>query len=173
MARVFVVDANVINAFQTERLCGDPGAVNEALAALLKVGHIAMDEGNLCKQEWVDCAAGTYPLAITDWFNDRLVDQSIQLYPLAKSPPRKALLQIGLPRKDHKWVLLAASASALAIISEDIDFLDCTKKTAHPTVKLKIRRTCKGPTQKWILKQTGADVWLTEVALRKCAALQP
>ena len=117
----------------------------------------------------MDCAAGTYPLALDDWVADRLIEQKIWLYENGNEPRAKALFSEGLPKKDHKWVVLAKTCEAKAIISQDIDFIDCKNKCANAKVKAKIRGRESGPTKKWIKKETGADVWLVE-SVRSCLA---
>lgn len=158
----FVVDANVMNSFQLERKMACEDVAHQALSVMFLNGHIALDEGDLCKQEWLNCAAGKHPFALETWLADKLVEQKIWLYPLGKAPSRKEMLAEGLPPDDHKWVLLAMSSSARAIVTCDIDFLDCRKKKADSKEKAKIRSKRKGPTQKWIKRCTGADVCLIE-----------
>lgn len=159
---VFVVDANVMNAFQAERAAGREATCHSAIKSVFDCGHIALDDGGHCKQEWLECAAGTFPLALEDWIADRLVEQRIQLYPNGREPRSKEMFREGIPRKDHKWVVLAKTSKAVAIVSDDIDFVDCKKKKCDAKTKEKIRAKGKGPTKKWIQKTTGADVWMIE-----------
>lgn len=154
---VFVVDANVINKFQGERLA-DPGLAHEALASIFSCGHIALDEGGQCRQEWIECAAGTHPFALDDWINDRLVDQAIQLYPTTPDSMHKALTALGMPKKDHKWVRLAIATAAASLVTEDVDFIDPTKKKADEKTKSKLKATCKGPVSKALRKCFGVQV---------------
>ncbi|WP_265529272.1 hypothetical protein [Sphingomicrobium marinum] len=149
-----------MNGFQNERAKDVVDEHIEAIEAILEAGHIGLDEGGHCEQEWLDCAAGAHPLALKDWIADKRVEQKIRPYEMPTDPDNKSLNALGLPRKDHKWIRLAKCSDAEAIISNDIDFLDCKKKRANAKAKAKIRENESGATSKWISKNVGCSVWL-------------
>ena len=67
------VDANAIHQFQEERIKSAPGDAHACVEAITANDCIALDEGGLCLQEWVDCAGGQFPFALTDWVADQAI----------------------------------------------------------------------------------------------------
>jgi hypothetical protein len=135
-----VVDANCINAFQFERIHELIGTAFNAITHILTVHHIGLDDKMLCQQEWIDCAKGPDRLSLHDWISDQLASGKIVYYPShADAAVSKKLSELGLPKKDVKWFLLAKACTALALISEDIDMY-------HPPAKAwthKKKEKCK------------------------------
>jgi hypothetical protein len=99
----FVVDANAIHAFQTERIRDLAGEAHAAIEAILAEHCIALDDDKLCLQEWIDCAGGKFPFALIDWVADQAAIGRLRYFPLANNGCRQGLRQKGLPQRDHKW----------------------------------------------------------------------
>ena len=154
----FVIDANAIHAFQAERVNENPGDAHAALTAIYKDDCIALDDSDLCLQEWLNCAGGTAPYALLDWVGDELVAGRIRLFPLSDNSCRKHLLSVGLPQSDHKWVRLAIGCGGRRIVSGDIDFFDPTKKNASGRIKEAIRKSRSGKCSKQLKKNYNIEI---------------
>jgi hypothetical protein len=120
----FAVDANAIHAFQKERISQSPDVGMSAISAIIEKHVIAIDIERLCYQEWLDCAAGTYPFALQDWITFQIGDGKIEFHELAPNTCRKKLLEYGLPQRDHKWIRLSIGCKGFRLVTEDIDFFD-------------------------------------------------
>lgn len=154
----FAVDANAINAFQRERIEQNSGIAHTAIAAILSEHCIAIDDEKLCLQEWMDCAGGKFPFALSDWIADQVALGKIRLFKLSPPCCGKALKGQGLPKKDHKWVRLALGCGGKNLVSGDIDFFDPSKKAASGQIKDAIRQSRKGPLSKFLNKEYGIAV---------------
>ena len=66
----FVVDANVMNFFQAERVSGVSGAASSAIEKICTASFIALDSDGHCEAEWTACAGGSPPLELKDWIAD-------------------------------------------------------------------------------------------------------
>jgi hypothetical protein len=154
----YVVDANVMNHFQDERINDIDGDAHKALDAIFAKSCVALDEQGLCLQEWLDCASGAAPLALQDWVSDMLVAQKIRLFVFSGGNLCKELTGIGLPKKDHKWVRLAVSSDSDAIVTEDVDLFDPSKKGQSAAITQAIKQSCKGPVSKFLKKKFGIHV---------------
>lgn len=155
----YVVDANVMNLFQSERFKGETGPASESLDLMTLHSFIVLDAGGHCQDEWIACAGGKPPIALEDWIADMFVRQKIQLVPMISDSMHQELTGHGIPKKDHKWVRLARSSSADVIVTEDIDLFDPTKKNACTApAKAKIKSSRKGPVAKFLRKAYKIDV---------------
>lgn len=155
----FVVDSNVMNYFQQERVCSTPGMAHEAIATIVQIGSIALDTEGQCEAEWLECAGGVEPLALKDWIADMMVSERIQLHNYKCDSMFKELSNIGIPKKDHKWVRLARSVPSNYIVTEDIDLFDPQrKKNCTAAAKEKIKESCKGPAAKYLGKKYNIKV---------------
>lgn len=155
----FVVDANAINQFQKER-ASEPDDGVRAIELILEHSYIVLDEGGHCKQEWMDCAAGSFPLALADWLADQLAAGRVRIVEMIKNPPFKALRQIGVPKKDHKWIQLAVTDNSKFIVTNDIDLIEPKAKNSSNQIKDRIRSQCRGSVQKFLDKRLGITVCL-------------
>lgn len=153
----YVVDSNVMNYFQIERKNDEYGTFQNAIDIITTNSSIALDDGEICMKEWLSCAEGAYPLALSDWINDMLVAQKIQLFEMSSDPKYNVLKNLGIPKKDHKWIKLAYGSNSEHIVTEDIDLFDPKKKNASQKVKKKIIINCKGPVARF-LKKKGIEV---------------
>lgn len=165
----FVVDANVVHVFQEERVREDPGIGSAAISAVFGIGFVALDAEEKCQTEWMNCALAKYPLNLMDWIADRMVDGKIKYWPLGDQPSFKEMTAQGIPKPDHKWIRLAKSSSAVAVITNDIDLIDCKLKKASAKIKAKVRASGRGQTKRYIKKQTGADVICCEEVENFCS----
>lgn len=154
----FVVDANAIHAFQEERVAETEGIAVSAVSAILEKSHIALDKEEICYQEWIGCAGGKFPFALSDWVSDQLISGGIVLYGLAPNTCRKRLTQLGIPQKDHKWVRLAVGSGGFRLVTNDVDFFDPTKKKAPANVKAKIKDNRSGECAKALKKEYNVSV---------------
>lgn len=154
----FAVDANAIALFQKERISRQEGEGAAAVNAITSENCIALDATNLCLQEWLNAASGSFPFALQDWINDMIATGKIRLYPLAPNDCRKRLLSYGLPQDDHKWVRLALGCRGNVIVTGDVDFFDPAKKKHSAEVKLKIRSSGRGSCSKALLKDFAVEV---------------
>lgn len=153
----FVIDANVMNYFQMERVNGE-GVIHGAINSIFEISCIALDEDGKCRQEWLDCARGTHPLALDDWINDKLVEQKIRLFRASRQNIFKDLTKLGIPSDDHKWVKLSIGCEASALVTEDVDLIDPTKKKASEKTKSELKENCNGPVAKALRKHYGVFV---------------
>lgn len=158
----YVIDANAIHAFQEERINGVEGEAHLALRSIFMSDCVALDEESICIQEWIDCAGGAFPFALTDWISDEIVSGHIKIFSLSDNTCRKLLLQLGIPQKDHKWVRLAIGCNGRKLVSGDIDFFDPSKKQASRSVKQAIRSARRGPCVKALKKAYRVDVLCLE-----------
>lgn len=155
----FVVDANVMNCFQLERIAGSDGLACSALNMIVSVGYIVLDESGLCEAEWIACAGGKPPLALQDWIADMFVAHRIRLIRLQNENLYTELKKLGVPKSDHKWVRLAISAESGIIVTEDIDLFDPTKKmNCSSATKSRIKRDRTGPVSKYLRKKYAIEV---------------
>lgn len=154
----YTVDANAIHAFQKERSEDLVGPAHDAINSIFASDCIALDEGELCLQEWAACAGGSFPLNIRDWAADQMVVGKIRNFPLCSNTIRKELLSIGLPQDDHKWVRLSIGCEGRVIVTDDIDFFDPTKKNASAATKEKIKSSGSGPCSKKLSKKFGIKI---------------
>ncbi|WP_447762210.1 hypothetical protein [Sphingopyxis panaciterrae] len=168
----FVVDANVVHVFQEERIREKPGVGCAAISAIFGAGCVALDSDETCQAEWLNCAMAKYPLNLMDWIADRMVDGKIRYWPLGDQPPFKELTAQGIPKPDHKWIKLAKSSAAVAVVTNDIDLIDCKLKKAPAKVKAKVRAAGRGPTKRYIKKKTGAEVLCCEDVENFCASIR-
>jgi hypothetical protein len=150
-----VVDANVVNRFQQERLLENPDTASAAIDLVMSKGYIILDVEGHCQAEWMGCAEGAPPLALSDWIADRLVDQDIRLANLCSDSMFKILSGLGLPKKDHKWVRLAIGGQAPVLLADDIDFFDPTQKGKSAAITKKVRSSGRGPMAKYLKKEHG------------------
>lgn len=164
----FVVDANVINYFQKERISGNAGPALIALDSIFGCGFIALDDTDLCKQEWLDCAAGSYPLALQDWVSDKLIEQKIKLFAMKNYNIYKCLMKLGVPKPDHKWVRLALSSDSKNVVTEDIDLIYPSKKCAAANTKEAIKKKCAGPAKTGIKKNFGIEILCCQHVPERC-----
>lgn len=154
-----VVDANLINLFQSERTQAIEEVAHAALAAILANGFIVLDESQHCESEWLSCAVGTYPLALADWIADKLREEKIQLIEFTCNSMYQELNRLGIPKKDHKWVRLARSANSPLIATDDIDLIHPEMKERCDSKRLKgIKLSGKGPVAKHLRKVYGISV---------------
>jgi hypothetical protein len=167
----FVVDANAIHCFQTERITAQPGVGHLAIDAITASNCIALDNQKLCLQEWLDCAGGQFPFALADWVGDQVVAGKIRFYGLSSNKCRKDLLSVGLPPADHKWVRLAVGCGGRKLVSEDIDFFDPSKKKATAEVKKKLKERRKGPCVKHLKNSYGIQIMCLAHVVAETAAL--
>lgn len=159
----FAVDANAIHAFQEERISGVESVGHAMINRIFERHLIALDEGGLCLQEWLDCAGGAVPLALSDWVNDQLAVGLIRQYRLSRSI-HKELQNIGLPQKDHKWVRLAIGCEGRTIVTNDVDFFDPKLKNSNENLKNNARQN-GGACSKILKKKYDVEV----VCIRKFA----
>ena len=155
--RPHAFDANAIHAFQQERKSEANGPARAALERIFNGDCIALDEDGLCLQEWLDCAESAVPFALGDWVADQMIHGRIRSFPLCTENLRKMLLNLGLPKKDHKWVRLAIGCGGNLIITNDIDFFDPKKKNASAQQKKKIKEN-GGSCSKFLQKKLGVEV---------------
>ena len=158
----FAVDANAVHDFQRERIEQRKGIAHSAIDAILGEHCIAMDQEKLCLQEWLDCAGGKFPFALTDWIADQAAVGRIRFFPLSSNTCGQSLRKQGLPQKDQKWVRLALGCGGRKIVSGDIDFFDPTKKNASSRTKGSIRQKRKGPLSKFLRKEYDVEVMCLE-----------
>ena len=159
----YVVDANVMNMFQSERFNGAAGLACSALDEITDNSFIVLDETGHCKDEWISCAGGKPPIALEDWIADMFVRQRLQLATFINDSMYQELNNQGIPKRDHKWVRLARSANANVIVTEDIDLFDPKKKNACTSAaKAKIKSGRKGPVAKYLKKSYKIDVICVE-----------
>jgi hypothetical protein len=158
----FCVDANAIHEFQRERITERPALGHAAIEAIRTVGCIALDIEQLCLQEWIDTAGGSFPFALKDWIANELITGRIRYYPLADNSCRAILNQFGLPQKDHKWIRLALGCKGRVLVTGDIDFFDPTMKSADAKQKSKIRAARSGPCAKGLKKKLGIEIMCLE-----------
>jgi hypothetical protein len=158
----FCFDANAIHEFQRERITENPAVGHAAIAAVRVLGCIALDFEELCFQEWLETAGGKFPFALTDWVAGELNAGRIRYYPLADNTCRVRLNQLGIPKKDHKWIRLALGCGGKRLVTGDIDFFDPTKKSASAKIKSKIRAARTGPCAKGLRKEYGIEVMCLE-----------
>ncbi|WP_157123645.1 hypothetical protein [Allosphingosinicella indica] len=146
-----------MNYFQHERLT-ERGIAHDAIDAIFREASIALDEEGKCQQEWLDCAAGKFPLALSDWINDKLVERKIVLF--ADNVPSKfrEFQRLGIPKKDHKWVTLSIASQSRALVTEDIDLIEPRQKSAPAKVKSRIKSTCKGTVSRCLRRDYGVNV---------------
>jgi hypothetical protein len=154
----FVVDANAIHCFQTERITATPGQAHDGINAICAANCIALDTEKICLQEWIDCAGGKFPFALSDWIGDQIVTGKIRFFNLAPNTCRKDLTAAGLPTPDHKWVRLAIGAGAKHLVTEDIDFFDPSQKKASASTKAQLKASKSGPCAKHLRKTYGISV---------------
>lgn len=155
----FVVDANVINLFQDERINDKLEFGAATIEKCSKLGFIALDEQGHCQQEWLECAGGTFPLALSDWIAEMMRMGLIRLIRYNCSSMHQELSSLGVPKKDHKWVRLARSSNSNDIVTDDIDLFDPAKKnSASSAAKQKIKLAGKGPVQKTLKKKYNINV---------------
>lgn len=159
MVSPFIVDANVMNKFQSERVKGTEAVAQDAINSITAATFIALDAEGHCEAEWLECAAGTYPLALKDWIADMMATEKIQLFSYTCASMFRELSGIGVPKKDHKWVRLARSVSADYIVSEDIDLFDPAKKrTCTAAQRRAILESSSGPVAKYLKKTHSLNV---------------
>jgi hypothetical protein len=149
----FIVDANAIHEFQSERIRQENGPAHSAIIGILDSHFIALDADGKCLQEWAACAEGTHPFALTDWIADQMLENKIRLVDIAPNTCRKQLLTLGLPEQDHKWIRLCVGASSERLVTEDVDFFNPRAKTWKANAKMKLKAAKKGPCAKALKKQ--------------------
>jgi len=149
-----VVDANVINAFQTERKSENSSFATSAIEKCFSQGFIALDADGHCQQEWMDCAEGAWPTALSDWIADMFQKELLQLVRVSCDNMFKELSALGIPKKDHKWVRLARCSGSRYLITDDIDLIDPAKKLSATAQKLSaIKISGRGPVCKHLKKR--------------------
>lgn len=154
----FVVDASAISAFQKERISGESAMATTAMGLISKKTPIVLDAEGHCLQEWMDCAAGTHPFALSAWVADQFTAGTIEYGSFCPDTLHKTLNGHGLEKKDHKWVRLCAGATAPYLITNDIDFFDPTKKKGDTKTRIKIMSDRTGPCAKFLRKKLGIEV---------------
>lgn len=155
--RAYAFDANAIHAFQEERLSSIEGAAHAALKRIFLGDCVALDDSGFCLQEWINCAGGKVPFALTDWVSNQLIMGTIREFSLAKLNMFRELSSLSLPKGDHKWVKLAISCGGNAIITNDVDFFDATKKRASEVVKQRLKER-GGACSKFLMRRYGVEV---------------
>ena len=155
---IFVVDANVINYFQKERISDSPDEASEAITEIFSQGAIALDPAGHCLNEWEECAAGEYPFALSDWVTDNIALGNIQYFEFCEHNLFRALIALGIPKKDHKWVRLAIGSDGKKIVTEDIDLIEPKSKKANAKTISDIKLSGKGTASKTLKKQFGVNV---------------
>lgn len=149
----FVFDANVMNTFQKERLLGQLGPCTNAINLAVAAGFIALDQDGQCQNEWVECAGGSHPIALADWIADMLAKEAIQLFPYNCDSMFRELSQLGLAKKDHKWVRLARSSESNNITTDDIDLFSPKDKGCSAKRAQAIKDRCSGSLAKYLKKK--------------------
>ncbi len=160
--RPFVIDANAIHQFQVERISEENGIAHAAIERITRMEAIALDEEQLCLQEWMRCASGSHPYALMDWVSDQLVAGKIVLASLSPNTCRKNLLSVGLPSDDHKWVRLAIGCGGFRLVTNDIDFFDPAHKNSKAAVKTRLKSSRKGKCAKMLEKTYKVSVMCFE-----------
>lgn len=161
-----VVDACSISIFQHERIANVSGIGTKAIDHIFSVGHIALDEGNFIREQWLNTASGSASgLNILDWIADRMQENKIRLVTYPKTTPlNKALSDYGMDLSDKVYVFVAVAGAAKMIVSEDVDFHDPTKKKASGAEKDRIKKTKCGPVCIYLSDSYGINIGdLTEV----------
>jgi len=155
------VDANCIAQFQQERLGLKRGHGLRAIRHIMSNHHIVVDARKACEQEWYDCLKGPIGENLKDWVAEQ--QRLGKIVPVTCSPQpahRAALQRLGFPQSDHKWVCLVASAAAIAMVSEDIDFYDPTRKKSPSRVTDPIKQNQRGPVARYFRRYLGAPVMM-------------
>ena len=106
----------------------------------------------------MDCAAGKFPFALSDWIADQFLSGKLRYFALAPNTCYKYLLKLGMPKKDHKWVRLAIGCGGKIIITDDVDFFDPSKKRSDAATKEKIKINGNGPCSKNLRLEYGVEV---------------
>lgn len=167
----FVVDANAIHAFQNERIGQREDIAHAAIRAIFSKSYVALDTGELCLSEWLQCAGGTYPFALKDWVYDQMAEGRIRLHTMASNSCRKHLVALGIPDKDHKWIRLAAVTAHKKLVTEDIDFFDPSQKIASHAAKEKLKESRSGSCARSLRKDYGIDVMCLRHVETECGGL--
>ena len=153
------VDSNCMHAMQYERVSETEGAATAALHHILETSYIALDSGQLCAQEWLDCMPGPFGEEVRGWIDTLIVKQKIRLLDLPSCPVLiKKVSQDGLPKKDQKWVKLCMHNCVKFLVTEDIDFFDPKLKKATTASKQDTKNKLSGDMRKLIRRETGAEV---------------
>jgi hypothetical protein len=158
----YVLDANVMNLFQKERLEQISGHAHRTIELVTQDCCIALDDGGHCQQEWLACAGGAHPIALADWIVDMMVDGNIRMFSFCKSSMYKELTGKGIPKKDHKWIRLALGSGSELIVTDDIDLFDPTRKNCCSEEKNAIKRNGTGPISKFLKKTYGVSICCPE-----------
>ncbi len=157
------VDANCICHFQRESIVGEPGLYHQAIERLLQDGQLVLDEGGLCRQEWLDTASGPIQLNLNDWINDLIANNQLSLAAITPvGRHRKQLSSLGVPKKDHKWFALCRDSTAATFLTEDIDFYDPREKLAGDGRRRRVMLSGSGPVKRFFRAEAGTEVTCCE-----------
>ena len=153
------VDSNCMVEMQNDRVSEAMGPATLALNHILANTYIALDQGMQCQQEWLECMPGPFGEEFKSWIDQLIVLQKVRYLPVrAPAQLGRTCAQLGLPKKDHKWVKLCDHHCVQFLVTEDIDFFDPTMKRAPAATKERIKRELCGPMRRMIKGATGAEV---------------
>ena len=156
----FVIDANAIKDFQTERVSGADGAtlVQDCMEKIFNNGFIAVDDKLLILSEWYSCCShSASEYSLEEWVLARIQEGKIKFKGIAKSTD-KSLIAMSVSRKDHKYIILSCEVRAHSLVTNDIDFHDPAAKKKSAATKAKIKKSKAGPVCKHLRKCCGVNV---------------
>jgi hypothetical protein len=153
------VDANAMHAFQIGRLSDVDTAETRALEHILNTTYLALDDQQICVQEWLNCMPGPFGEEVKDWMDLLLNNGKLRYLPAPPCPQiTRRCRQGGLPPSDMKWIKLCAHECVDWFLTEDIDFFDPTRKRASAAAKARAKLNRNGPMLRLIRQATGTEV---------------
>lgn len=98
------------------------------LSAVFDRGFLAIDSEGRAMQEYEDTAKpGALREGLTTWIADQALHGRVLAFEIDHSQ-NKAIRELGLPKKDWKWIGIAIGSGSKIIVTEDIDLFDPTEK---------------------------------------------
>jgi hypothetical protein len=138
--RQIILDANVFKVIYEDLVNSRKGDGLNLLGHVLNKDVIVVDDRDLILTQWRDCCCGVEDEYFSQWVTRALIEDKLQRGHISNDPATKKHLknELGLPKDDLIYLVLAIGVSAFLIVSEDIHFYEPAAKKKGGEHKRKI-----------------------------------
>jgi hypothetical protein len=162
MGKGTVVDTCALVDCFCDLLIGEVTVNTEFLSQVFARGYIAIDSQGKALHEYSETARpGALRDGLANWIAERVRVGQVLEFDIDNSLNR-ALNQLGLPKKDLKWVGIALGSGSHIIVSHDIDLFDPSEKGCDAKRRKQVMSGTSGAIASFCKKKLGIIVTTCE-----------
>ena len=175
MCKEIVFDACSVGLYHKQRILDGGGAVVNAVEDFLLDGFILLDSGGIMLTEWIQSAsfASHGEQSLLTWVSDLWANGKIRFIKLVPDPHlTNELRQLGLKRKDLKYLAAAYKTGAFALVSDDSDMYDPRLKAQSSKSRERAVKNRNGPVVRFARNRLNVEITPAEQTadvVPKCA----